>query len=108
MTSRCTFNADAFALFVHAQRQVKRNLTMVEAAEAIGITKAQLFRAEHRRPINTQAFLSICVWMGVHPCAFLLDNETGRTLADLPAADVSRQTSTETNERRQSLEGISL
>lgn len=93
MTAKYTLNVEALALFAHTRSQ---DLTLTEAAAAAGISKAQFFRALHKRPINNLAFLSLCLWMEVNPYCFLLDIETGRGLAPLPPADVSRGESTET------------
>jgi hypothetical protein len=94
MTPRHLLNVKAFALFVHVSGQ--KYPRMIDAAEAAGISKAQFFRALHKQPVNNQAFLSLCLWMGMNPYSFLLDAGTGRGLAPLPEAPVSRATSTET------------
>lgn len=101
--ARFIFNAGALALFVHARRRYHFNSRMEAAAEAIGITKAQLFRAEHKQPVNNEAFLRLCLWMEINPLAFLLDQQTGRGLAKLPEADCFTGNSTETSEMDQAL-----
>lgn len=66
------FDRDLFANTANNIRVVNLRLSMDHVAAEIGVTKAQLFRAEHRRPINIQAFLRICRWMGIPADSFLL------------------------------------
>jgi hypothetical protein len=101
--ARFVFNVASFKLFVHARRKYHFRARMEAAADTIGITKAQLFRAEHGQPVNIEAFLRLCLWMEVNPLAFLIDQTTGRRLAKLPEADCSTCNSTETSETDQSL-----
>ena len=91
-----TLNREAFALFVHVNGQKAGHQTIQQTADAAGISKAQFFRALHKQPIAIEAFLSLCLWMKANPFSFLLDATTGRGLAPLPEADVSRDDSTET------------
>lgn len=95
------FDRDAFADTVYRVRKIGRGLSMDHAVAAIGVTKAQLFRAEHRRPINNEAFLIICEWIGVSTRCFLKVKETGKPLQDLPP-HVPRGELGETNKLRQS------
>lgn len=100
MSARHLFNFEAFALFVYMRTEQPKHLTLTEAAEEAGVTKAQLFRAIHKQPVNNGAFISLCIWMGINPHAFVLDAATMRGLAPLPDGGVpphpERATSTET------------
>lgn len=91
-----TFSTDAFKLFVTMRSRVGRKLTVTEAAAEAGVSRPQMFRAMRGQPVNNLAFLSLCLWMNINPYAFLLDAETGRGLARLPDAEVSREAATET------------
>lgn len=92
----CTFNDEALALFAGARSRQEPRLRLADVAEEVGISKAQLWRAIHKQPVNNLAFLKLCAWLGTNPYAFLIDPETGRGLADLPEGGVSRATATET------------
>lgn len=81
---RYAFGRDAFAMFVHAKRTMTRQLTMQQAADAAGVSKAQIFRAEHGQPIDAGAMLALCLWIGHNPFGFLLETATGRCMPDLP------------------------
>lgn len=101
--ARFVFNVESFRLFVHARRKYHFHSRMEAAADAVGITKAQFFRAEHGQPVNIEAFLRLCLWMEVNPLAFLIDQTTGRRLARLPEADCFTGDSGETSEADQCL-----
>lgn len=85
-----TFNAQAFALFVHTRRE-QLGLPVRAAADAAGVSHSQFFRAERGQPVSISACLTICRWLGMTVEAFALDAATGRIVEP-----VSRETNGDT------------
>lgn len=82
-----TIDHQSFALFVFAQRETKRKISMREAAEDAGLSAAVFARAENKQTVSASNFLALCFWMGANPYWFLVDPKTGNKVANPPGAE---------------------